>query len=70
MLKTEQRNPKTTHIDRMETAEMIRIMQELQICDVTEPVADTYLFEFQYQTTKTNIEKSSILHRLKNQQQR
>ena len=49
---------------------MIRIMQELQICDVTEPVADTYLFEFQYQTTKTNIEKSSILHRLKNQQQR
>ncbi len=28
MLKTEQRNPKTTHIDRMEAAEMIRIMQE------------------------------------------
>ena len=28
MLKTEQRNPKTTHIDRMETLEMIRVMQE------------------------------------------
>ncbi|MBQ8431834.1 MAG: N-acetylmuramic acid 6-phosphate etherase [Clostridia bacterium] len=28
MLKTEQRNPKTTHIDRMDTAEMIRIIQE------------------------------------------
>lgn len=27
MLKTEQRNPNTTHIDRMSTAEMVRVMQ-------------------------------------------
>ena len=46
---------------------IIRIMQELQICGVTEPHPDTYLFEFQYQTTKTNIEKSSILRKLKTQ---
>ncbi len=46
---------------------IIRIMQELQICGVLEPVDDTYVFEFQYQTTKTNIEKSSILRKLKTQ---
>lgn len=46
---------------------IIRIMQELQICDVTEPQPDTYLFEFQYQPTKTSIEKSSILRKLKAQ---
>lgn len=28
MIKTEQRNPKTMHIDRMETSDMVRIMQE------------------------------------------
>lgn len=49
---------------------IIRIMQELQICDIMEPVTDTYLFEFQYQSTKTNIEKSSILRKLKTQLQR
>lgn len=46
---------------------IIRIMQELQICGVFEPCPDTYLFEFQYQTTKTNIEKSSILRKLRTQ---
>lgn len=46
---------------------IIRIMQELQVCGVTEPQSDTYLFEFQYQPTKTNIEKSSILRKLKTQ---
>ena len=49
---------------------IIRIMQELQICDVMEPQPDTYLFEFQYQPTKTSIEKSYILRRLKNQMRR
>ncbi len=49
---------------------IIRIMQELQICDVTEPHPDTYLFEFQYQPTKTSIEKSSILRKLKTQMHR
>ena len=31
MLKTEMRNPKTTHIDRMTTAEMVRIIQDENI---------------------------------------
>ncbi len=46
---------------------IIRIMQELQICGVTETDPDTYVFEFQYQTAKTNIEKSSILRKLRTQ---
>lgn len=46
---------------------VIRIMQELQICGVTETSEDCYVFEFQYQTAKTNIEKSSILRKLKSQ---
>ena len=28
MLRTEMRNPKTTHIDKMSTAEMVRVMQD------------------------------------------
>lgn len=31
MLKTEMRNPNTTHIDRMETAEMVRVIQDENI---------------------------------------
>ena len=46
---------------------MVRIMQELQLCEICEPVADSYLFEFRFQTEKTNIEKSSILKKLKTQ---
>jgi single-stranded-DNA-specific exonuclease len=46
---------------------IIRIMQELQICEITEPTEDCYVFGFPYHTTKTNIEKSSILKRLKSQ---
>ena len=64
------RNGGAGHINYIKLKFMIRIMQELQICDITEPVLDTYLFEFQYQTTKTNIEKSSILRKLKSQQRK
>lgn len=46
---------------------IIRIMQELQICGVTEPAEDRYVFEFYFHTSKTNLEKSSILHKLKSQ---
>lgn len=28
MLNTEMRNPKTTHIDKMATAEMVRVIQD------------------------------------------
>ena len=46
---------------------IIRIMQELQLCEVDEPANDEYIFAFQFKTTKTNIEKSSILRKLKTQ---
>lgn len=49
---------------------IIRIMQELQICGITEPTEDSYVFEFYFHTTKTNIEKSSILRRLRTQLRR
>ncbi len=49
---------------------ILRIMQELQICGITEVSTDRYLFEFYFHTTKTNLEKSSILHRLKLQMRR
>lgn len=58
------------HIGYIKLKMIIRIMQELQICGVTELENDTYLFEFQYQPTKTNIEKSSILRKLKAQMRR
>ena len=48
---------------------IIRIMQELQICGVVEPIPDHFLFDMFY-PTKTNLEKSSILHKLKGQQKR
>lgn len=46
---------------------IIRIMQELLVCGVTETDTDHYVFEFYDNTAKTNIEKSSILHKLKKQ---
>ena len=46
---------------------IIRIMQELLVCGVTETDTDHYVFEFYDSTAKTNIEKSSILHKLKKQ---
>ena len=49
---------------------IIRIMQELQLCEVFEATPDHYVFTFEYQSGKTNIEKSSILRKLKTQMNR
>ena len=46
---------------------ILRIMNELKICDVVEIDEDIFRFEFFFNTTKTNIEKSSILKKLKSQ---
>lgn len=46
---------------------IIRIMQELRICHVFEVIDDHYEFEIEYRASKTSIEKSSILHKLKMQ---
>jgi hypothetical protein len=48
---------------------IIRILQELQICGVSEPTEDHFIFDVSY-STKTNLEKSSILHKLKSQQRK
>jgi hypothetical protein len=40
-------------------------MQELNICEITEPVQDCFVFDFYYNPTKTSIDKSSILKKLK-----
>jgi hypothetical protein len=44
---------------------MIRIMQELQLCEVEEYPGDLFQFSFQFRADKTNIEKSSILRKLR-----
>ena len=46
---------------------ILRIMNELQICNVVEIDEDIFRFEFFFNTAKTNIEKSSILKKLKSQ---
>ncbi len=49
---------------------ILHIMQELRICDVSEPVTDHFFFEFYFNPQKTSIDKSSILRRLRTQQRR
>ncbi len=44
---------------------IIRIMQELNVCEITEPVQDCFVFDFYFNPTKTSIDKSSILKKLK-----
>lgn len=49
---------------------ILRIMQELCLCEVLEPSEDTYVFDFYTKTEKTSIERSGILHRLRSQLRR
>lgn len=44
---------------------IIRIMQELNVCEITEPINDCFIFDFYFNPTKTSIDKSSILKKLK-----
>ena len=46
---------------------IIRIMQELHLCEILEPVEDCFIFDFYFQPTKTSIEKSAVLKKLKTQ---
>ncbi len=48
---------------------ILRILQELRICGVSEPVPDHFLVDIFY-PNKTNLDKSSILHKLKGQQKK
>ena len=49
---------------------IIRIMQELHICEISEPTEDCFIFDFYFNPTKTSIDKSSILRKLKTQQRK
>jgi single-stranded-DNA-specific exonuclease len=46
---------------------VIRVLQELQICGVTEPEEGYYIFDVYFTPTKSSIEKSSILKKLRSQ---
>ncbi|MBR2010240.1 MAG: single-stranded-DNA-specific exonuclease RecJ [Clostridia bacterium] len=46
---------------------IVEIFRELQICGVEEPSAGKYSFDIYYKSEKSNIEKSSILKRLRAQ---
>jgi ssDNA-specific exonuclease RecJ len=46
---------------------ILRIFNELNICEIVELDHDIYQFHVVYNATKTNIEKSSILKKLKSQ---
>ena len=48
---------------------ILRVLDELQICGVSEPAEDYFVFDIFY-SAKTNLEKSSILHKLKGQQRK
>ena len=46
---------------------ILEIFHELQICGVEEYEADQYRFDIYFNASRTNIEKSSILKKLKSQ---
>lgn len=48
---------------------ILRILDELRICEVTECESDVYRFNIFFNGSKTNIEKSSILKKLKGQRE-
>ena len=57
-------------INYIKLKNILRILQELCLCEVTEPAEDRYVFDFYTKTEKTSIEKSSILRRLRTQLRR
>ena len=46
---------------------ILRVFNELQLCEVEEIQSDLYQFRIFFHASKTNIEKSSILKKLKSQ---
>lgn len=46
---------------------ILRILQELNICGIDEVTPGFYMFNVYFNPTKTSIDKSSILHKLKSQ---
>ncbi len=55
------------HINYIKLKFILRILNELQICEVVELDEDIYRFNMFFNANKTNIEKSSILKKLRGQ---
>ena len=55
------------HINYIKLKFIIRILNELQICEIVELDEDIYRFNMFFNANKTNIEKSSILKKLRGQ---
>ena len=57
----------SSRINYIKLKYILRIFSELNICEIVELDHDIYQFHVVYNTTKTNIEKSSILKKLRSQ---
>jgi len=57
----------TRRINPIKLKFIVRILQEMHILDIEEIAHDRYRFELIFNAGKINLEKSSILHRLKAQ---
>ena len=60
-------SPDGQQINYIKLKFILRILNELQICEVNEIDKDIYCFDIFFNASKTNIEKSSILKKLRGQ---
>ena len=67
ILKLLETGENTPEINYIKLKYILRIFNEMNVCEVTEPNGDIYQFRVTYNTSKINIEKSSILKKLRSQ---
>ncbi|MBQ9112339.1 MAG: single-stranded-DNA-specific exonuclease RecJ [Clostridia bacterium] len=60
-------SPDGQHINYIKLKFILRILNELQICEINEIEEDIYRFNIFFNASKTSIEKSSILKKLRGQ---
>ena len=66
LLSSLQKQP-NSNINYIKLKYILRVLEELQICGVREPEKGFYIFDIYFSATKTSIDKSSILKKLKGQ---
>ena len=59
--------PDSKNINYIKLMYIIRILNEMKICRIENITEDIFKFEVYFNASKTNIEKSSILKKLKSQ---
>lgn len=57
----------TNHIGYIKMKFILQILDELRVCNISEPGADIYVVEIDFDAPKTNIESSALLRRLRSQ---